>query len=85
MGTGASSPSGVTPFDVSHQLRRSEADIVNLMMPVYFTEEAVTPTDLQRANAVWNMIIDDTAPNFIKLKLDNSNTYGTCVMYFYVS
>lgn len=84
MGTGTSNPSGVAPVEMVRQLRRSEADIVNLMLPVYYTTDPVSQDDYKRANFVWDMIIDDTAPNFLRLKVNGNNSFGTCVMFFYV-
>jgi hemoglobin-like flavoprotein len=83
MGTGASHSSGVAPHEMAHKLKRSEAEIVQLMMPVYYTDEKVSAVDLEKANNVWNMIINDTAPNYLALIEKGQTEFGSCMMFFY--
>ena len=65
-------------------LKRSEADIVNLMMPIYYTTDQVTDQDLIVARKLWNMILDDTSPEFLRIKdiPELSNDCPTCVTFF---
>lgn len=83
MGTGASHSSGVAPHDMAHKLKRSEADIVQLMMPVYYTDEKVSVVDLEKANIVWNLVISDTAPNYLKIVEKGQTEYSSCMIFFY--
>lgn len=64
---GANSSSSNETFRMSHELKRSEADIVNLMLPIFFTVEPVTSEDLDVARAGWNMILEDTSPTFYSI------------------
>jgi hypothetical protein len=57
MGSGASQAGGA-PY-----MGRTETELVNLMMPVYYLkDEPVTPDDLALAKSSWNLILDDKAP-----------------------
>ncbi len=51
-----------------HTLKRSDADIVNLMLPVYYTTDQVTKIDIDNARKAWNMILEDTSPEYLRLK-----------------
>uniref|UniRef100_A0A7S0SYC4 Globin domain-containing protein n=1 Tax=Chromulina nebulosa TaxID=96789 RepID=A0A7S0SYC4_9STRA len=80
MGSGASKTN--EPFHL-HTLRRSDADIVNLMLPVYYTSDPVTKLDITNARASWSMIIDDTSPEYLRLKDTPDFNYSSCVMFYY--
>jgi hypothetical protein len=47
---------------ISANIGKTEAEIVNLMMPIYYVTDQVSHEDLERAKEVWNMILNDTAP-----------------------
>jgi hypothetical protein len=51
--------------NILNNIGKTEAEIVNLMMPIYFVLDSVSPDDLERAKEVWNMILNDTAPGII--------------------
>jgi hypothetical protein len=56
---GAASQVGVVPYMVG----KTESELVNLMMPVYYLkDETVSEDDLAVAKKTWNMILDGTAP-----------------------
>lgn len=81
MGAG---PSAIQQGSV--HIGRSTAEVVRLMMPVYFTEDAVTAEDLNVAKMTWDMVLNDTATNFIKRKRDDPEfPYGSCMIMFYDS
>ena len=84
MGGGASVSSNVVPG--APHMGKTEAEIVNLMMPVYFDKDCkITKEEADHAKAGWHMILDDTAPgNFfiytaltISLPVNQSVTLNT--------
>ena len=58
---------GISKHDAG-SIGRSEAEIVNLMMPIYYVDQEVTIDDIAHAKIGWQMIINDTAPMFVQLK-----------------
>ena len=87
MGGGASTDQhGNNAQELSTLFHKSEAEIVRLMMPLYYTTDPVTDADLENAKLVWTMIIDDTAPEYVKFKeTPEGANISSCVMYFYDS
>lgn len=67
----------------AHNLRRSDAEVVQLMMPVYFTYDDPTLEDIQLARTIWAYIIEDTSPEFQRRKGTPGFDYASCVMFFY--
>eukprot|EP01031_Cornospumella_fuschlensis_P025754 gene25754-31104_t len=67
------------------QLRKQENDIVNLMFPVYYTDEELTDGELDLASKAWKMILTCTAPEFAALKAaDPVNfDFNHSMVYFY--
>jgi hemoglobin-like flavoprotein len=59
--------------------------IVSIMMPVYFINNAVvTPADITNATSSWDLIINDTSPQFRKNKeKDPGFTHLSCVSWFF--
>lgn len=83
MGGSHSSAISDDPHYQHHEMKRSEADLVRLMLPIYYTSDPVTNEDLEVAKSVWNMILDDTGPKYLQLKSMNAELYSSCVMMFY--
>ncbi len=81
MGGGAS-----LPTYTAHQTRQWKAGdraIVDLMMPVYYSRSEVTQQDIDTASAVWNLILNDESPEFLKKKADENVPFESCIMWFY--
>ena len=80
MGAGSS----VDHMAAAHE-KRSIEDVVAVMMPVYYTDSAVTETDHDVCQKSWDMILDDTSPHYIECCKDTkfSQEFGSCIMYFY--
>ena len=58
-------------------------ELINLMMPVFYTELPLTESDVVLAKASWRMITDDTAPGFLALKGTPGFDFPSCIMYFF--
>lgn len=56
---------------------------VKLVMPLYYTHDAVEEEDLDRARVSWHHIIDDTSPAFIERKTDPNFQELSCLSYFF--
>lgn len=55
-----------------------------LVMPIYYTTDALTADERESAMTVWKMISNNKAPNFVAQKRsDPSFTYILCSEYFY--
>lgn len=67
------------------QNKRSIADVVGVMFPVYYTESEVTESDHKLANETWDLILDDTSPLYMEGQKDPAFAaeYGSCIMFFY--
>ena len=74
---------GASQHDGARSIGRSEAEIVNLMMPIYYIDLEVTVEDIERASLVWQMIINDTAPMFVALKGTADFEYQSSTMMFF--
>jgi hemoglobin-like flavoprotein len=56
---------------------------VRIVMPLYYTEDPVTPADLIRARKSWNLILDDESPAWKRSKSDPSFSEISCLSQFY--
>ena len=74
---------GVSGHDGASSIGRSEAEIVNLMMPIYYVDLEVTVEDISRAQVGWQMIIDDSAPMFVTLRGTEGFSYQSSTMMFF--
>lgn len=72
-----------TKPDAQNALKKSEENIVALMMPVYYSTEQLTDTEFEAAKACWASIVTNTAPAFLALRRDASFGHSTCITYFY--
>jgi hypothetical protein len=67
-------------------LQRSEQEIVRLMMPVYYNHEPINADERASAFRVWNLVLDDKAPEYLRLKAENKDfAYNSSVTFFYDS
>lgn len=67
------------------KLKASEAEVVKLMMPVYFTQERLTPEERKLAKASWDSIVNDKSPEYISRRGTEGFPYNCCVTFFYDS
>lgn len=63
---------------------RSQAEIVALMMPVFYIEEPITKEEIGLAKQSWGTITDDSAPGFVALK-GTPDCPPSCIIYFFDS
>ncbi len=66
-------------------MQRSTEEIVALLMPVYFVEEAPTSEDITMATQKWSLVIDDKSPHFKRKKGTPGYEQPSCIMLFYDS
>lgn len=93
---GAPSTSESLSLDVKKSSNRSQTGtslnleqnyhkVVRLMMPVYYTTERISPAEYEAAASIWQMILNNTAPEFVKLKQENpaiAAKFQTSILYF---
>jgi hypothetical protein len=68
--------------DVTH-IGRNENIIVSIMMPVYYTTDPLSSEEIGKAAASWQTIVDDTAPEFVRLKGSADFEYSTAMTFFF--
>lgn len=61
---------------------KSKEEIVKLVLPVYYTEEAITPRDQQLIHSSWNMVTGDSAPEYLEERKRPNFPHETCLSYF---
>lgn len=91
MGSGASQPmkksNGIAQtLQQSAALRKTEKDIITLMMPVYFNNDELQSQDREAIHLSWSLIVQDQAKGFLKLKkeaLDPTLAHESAIAYFY--
>eukprot|EP00981_Chlorochromonas_danica_P007781 scaffold1882_cov163-Ochromonas_danica.AAC.12 len=69
----------------SHELQKSEKDIVKLMMPVYYNPDPITREERGLAFKIWNLVLDNQAPEYLRLKGLPDFHYNSSVTFFYDS
>ena len=57
---------GSTNHMEAAQSKRSIEDVVNVMMPVYYTSVPVSDHDHMLATKSWDLILDDKSPVYIE-------------------
>lgn len=89
MGATASTNSSKEPSSRStsaHASLRKAADedtVVRLLLPVYFTNDTLTPEDIELVAKSWKLIAGNQVPLFSQMKkLDPSVTAQSCIEYF---
>jgi len=63
-------------------IEKSKEEIVKLVLPVYYTEEPITSRDQQLITASWNMVVHDTAPEYLEEKKNAHFKFESCLYYF---
>jgi hypothetical protein len=66
-----------------NKLNKSEADIVSLMLPVYYIDSELTQDEHRTAFDSWDEILNDTAPDYLSSKRNKEISYPSCIAYFY--
>lgn len=79
MGGGSSKPEEKGP------LQKSEAEVCQLMLPVYYDDSPITNVEMELASNTWKLILTNTSPEFMAKRKDPTFPYPTCIMYFYNS
>jgi len=72
-----------TPRNVANKLKKSEEDIVKLMLPVYFIPIPIELSERSLASETWQMILDDKSPEFLEKRGTPGFSYSSCVTFFY--
>ena len=76
MGNGSSSDGG-------RGWKRSDAEVVSIMMPVFFVREDVSKEDAAIAIESWDLILNDTSPYFLEKRGSPGFEQASCIMFFY--
>lgn len=79
MGGGASS----SQISGAPYMGRSEAEVVNLMMPVFYLDNTIDKDDIDKAKMSWSMITNDLAPGYLALKGTPGFELPSCIMMFF--
>lgn len=72
-----------TPSHRVRALQKTQDEIVRLMLPIYYTSETLTDRELDLAKKAWAVIMNNTAPEFVRLRKDPNFPHQTCMKYFY--
>ena len=57
--------------------------LISLMLPVWYTQETLTHHDMDIAKTAWNMILQDTSQEFLRLKGTDNFPYSSAVVWFF--
>jgi len=66
-------------------LNKSAAEVVKLMMPVYYSIEELTAEERKIAKSTWEAIVNDQSPEFLSNHGKDDFPYQSCVSFFYDS
>lgn len=69
-------------FPVSNEKRLLE-ECFQVVMPVYYTEVAPTPHEIDLALTSFNHIRDDTSTRYIEMRKDPNFRFDSCLKWFY--
>jgi hypothetical protein len=84
MGVVSSNNNGSSNLNIKPSAVDSNSDVVKAMMPVYYTEEELAGDEAGRAVAAWNSVVDDSAPEFNRLKETRADfSHPSALTYFY--
>lgn len=64
-------------------LNKSQAELVNMMLPIYYNPEDLVQEELDIASKGWKLILFDKSPEYLRLKVQKDFPYGTCMSFFY--
>lgn len=66
------------------KLRGTEQEIINLMMPLYYVPLAtISVREINFCKSGWSMILNNTSPEFHRLKGSPNFPYDDCITWFY--
>ncbi len=74
MGSGSSS---------SKHLHKAQHEVVQLMMPLYYTTDDISTEERKLAFDSWQAILNNTTPEYLARKASPDFPYGSCVIFFY--
>eukprot|EP00981_Chlorochromonas_danica_P011948 scaffold4358_cov177-Ochromonas_danica.AAC.2 len=60
-----------------------QSNIVNMMLPLYYTTEVLTMGEYDIISECWDSILTSSAPGFQRLRKDPAFPHNTCISYFY--
>ena len=61
----------------------TDKEIMRYMLPIYYTSDTLTSRDIDIAHATWNMVLDDSAPEFVRMMESGDDSNPNCVAWFY--
>lgn len=64
-------------------LRKTQHDLVSLMMPLYYNTKPLSNFDRELAVKSWNLIVSDEAPVFLTKRMSSDFHYHSSVTFFY--
>lgn len=73
------------PKKVQHKLKKSEEEVIRLMLPVFYNSTPIDAKERKMAMDSWNLILDDQSPIFRERKGKPDFPYQSCVTFFYDS
>lgn len=66
------------------KLGKNEAEVVMLMMPVYYSRDLITEEENELAAQAWTMILEDQSPIYLNKKENDPNFHHhSCAGFFY--
>ena len=68
MGSGNSTPVGTQDGSTTDYTSVSVVDIINLMMPVYYTTQEITEAELELVKSSWKLVLENKCPAYFELK-----------------
>lgn len=66
-----------------YQLQKSEEDVIQLMMPVYYMKSVTDEKDRKIAMDSWELILNDLSPVYLQRKGQPDFHFTACVTFFY--
>lgn len=85
MGGAPSTPQKLTDKEKKMTLKKTQQEVVKLMMPVYYTPETIDATERKYAVDSWNLIVTARSPEYLAQKSSPDFQYGSCITFFYDS
>ena len=70
---------------VDHRISKGDEESIKLVMPMYYSEEAIELEEVCAAKFTWHLVLNDEAPEFLSRKRKAGFQYRSCVSFFYDS
>jgi hemoglobin-like flavoprotein len=69
----------------NEQAKKTEEEIAQFVMPIFYTKDQITTEELAAATAAWKLIVNNKAKYFLAKKAADPDRYPmmTCMEYFY--